>query len=102
MRKVQTERLVVPLCERIPAPTGDYIFDISAGKRSARVLLDEIKVSRGKDRCLLGMMISEMARLGRHENAQGIIVGFMTEIADRIPFSPWESLLREQRLEKAS
>lgn len=79
----------------LPVPSGSYSIDIEAGEQCARGLL--AKINATNSRCLLGMMILEMTECGYHENAKGIIVGFMAAVAGEIPMHPFETLLREQR-----
>lgn len=63
-------------------PSGDYGRDCETGHGYAQELLPHLKYHGGIS--LLGCIVLDMIRSGKHEDDRGLVVGFMSELSTQL------------------
>ncbi len=63
-------------------PSGDYRRDCATGHDYAHKLLPHLKYHGGIS--LLGSIVLDMIRSGKHEEDRGLVVGFMSELSTQL------------------
>ena len=63
-------------------PSGDYVRDCATGRDYAQELLPHLKYHGGIS--LLGHIVLDMIRSGKHEEDRGLVIGFMAELSTQL------------------